>query len=348
MGGSRRRQYGRSGSPQPSRSALYPRPRLGTSRRRRTMRELSDTLPPGPRPRVPGALALAFWRDATGTLLRIAREHGDVAGFRFGSQGEILLNHPDLIREVLVGEQRSFMKGQALQVAKRVLGEGLLTSEDELHLRQRRLMQPLFHGRRVAGYEDGVRDVCRAGAGLLAGRGRRGRARGDDEAHARHRRPHALRRGRHGRGARDRRGVDRGAGGRQPPGLSVGAAARPPAATRHAALPAGVRPAGRHDLPADRRAARRRSGGLGSALSAARGPGRGRRHVRPPGQGRGHDALPRRPRDDGEPAHLDALPAVAASSTPRSVWSPSSRRAQRRRRRTGCSRRRCASTRRRG
>ena len=118
------------------------------------MRELSDTLPPGPRPRVPGALALAFWRDATGTLLRIAREHGDVAGFRFGAQGEILLNHPDLIREVLVGEQRSFMKGQALQVAKRVLGEGLLTSEGELHLRQRRLMQPLFHGRRVAGYEE--------------------------------------------------------------------------------------------------------------------------------------------------------------------------------------------------
>jgi cytochrome P450 len=116
--------------------------------------ELSDLLPPGPRPRVPGALALAFWRDATGTLLRIAREHGDVAGFRFGSQGEILLNHPDLIREVLVGEQRSFMKGQALQVAKRVLGEGLLTSENELHLRQRRLMQPLFHGRRVAGYEE--------------------------------------------------------------------------------------------------------------------------------------------------------------------------------------------------
>jgi cytochrome P450 len=46
------------------------------------------------------------------------------------------------------------MKGQALQEAKRILGEGLLTSEGELHLRQRRLMQPLFHSRRVNGYAE--------------------------------------------------------------------------------------------------------------------------------------------------------------------------------------------------
>jgi cytochrome P450 len=118
------------------------------------MEALAATLPPGPRPRIPGALALEFWRDATGTLVRIAQEHGDVAGFRFGAQGEVLLNHPDLIRAVLVTEQRCFMKGQALQEAKRVLGDGLLTSEGDLHLRQRRLMQPLFHGRRLRDYED--------------------------------------------------------------------------------------------------------------------------------------------------------------------------------------------------
>jgi cytochrome P450 len=118
------------------------------------MGRLDATLPPGPRPRVPGAIALALWRDSTGTLTRFAREHGDVAAFRFAGEDRVLLNHPDLIRAVLVTEQRSFMKGQALQEAKRVLGEGLLTSEGELHLRQRRLMQPLFHGRRLDGYEE--------------------------------------------------------------------------------------------------------------------------------------------------------------------------------------------------
>jgi cytochrome P450 len=44
------------------------------------------------------------------------------------------------------------MKGEGLQRAKRLLGEGLLTSEGEFHLRQRRLAQPAFHRQRIAGY----------------------------------------------------------------------------------------------------------------------------------------------------------------------------------------------------
>ena len=84
----------------------------------------------------------------------MAREHGDVTHFRWGPRHEYLLNHPDLVEQVLVTEQRSFMKGQALQETKRILGEGLLTSEGDLHLKQRRLMQPLFHKRRIAGYAE--------------------------------------------------------------------------------------------------------------------------------------------------------------------------------------------------
>ena len=99
---------------------------------------------------------LAFWRDPTGQILRIAREHGDVASFRFGSELEVLVNDPEGIRSVLVTDQRSFMKGQALQEAKRVLGDGLLTSEGEQHLRQRRLIQPIFHHRRIGAYGETI------------------------------------------------------------------------------------------------------------------------------------------------------------------------------------------------
>lgn len=84
----------------------------------------------------------------------MADQYGDVARFRWGPRHEYLLNHPDLIEQVLVTEQRSFMKGQALQETKRILGEGLLTSEGDFHLRQRRLMQPLFHRRRIGEYGD--------------------------------------------------------------------------------------------------------------------------------------------------------------------------------------------------
>jgi len=63
-----------------------------------------------------------------------------------------LINHPDYIKEVLVTNNQNFIKGLALQRAKRLLGEGLLTSEGEFHRRQRRLAQPAFHRQRIASY----------------------------------------------------------------------------------------------------------------------------------------------------------------------------------------------------
>jgi cytochrome P450 len=95
---------------------------------------------------------LAFWRDPPGFLLALAEEHGDIVGFRWGRSTEYLLNNPEYTHRVLVAEQGSFMKGQALQEAKRILGEGLLTSEGGLHDRQRRLIQPLFQPRHVERY----------------------------------------------------------------------------------------------------------------------------------------------------------------------------------------------------
>jgi cytochrome P450 len=109
--------------------------------------------PPGPRSWVPGASLRAMQRDPLGFLTGIAREFGDVVHFTFGPQHLYLVNHPDLIRDVLVNKQRSFMKGRALQRTKILLGEGLLTSEGELHMRQRRLMQPSFHRDPIARYE---------------------------------------------------------------------------------------------------------------------------------------------------------------------------------------------------
>lgn len=108
--------------------------------------------PPGTRRRVPGGDLLAFRRDPLGTLERLAREHGDVAGMRFGPRRVTLLTHPDLVREVLVTRHKSFVKSYALQRARVLLGEGLLTSEEPLHLRQRRLAQPAFHRERIAAY----------------------------------------------------------------------------------------------------------------------------------------------------------------------------------------------------
>jgi len=91
-------------------------------------------------------------RDPLAFLTRISREYGDVARFRLGPVEIHLLNRPDFIRDLLVTHAASFHKGRGLERAKRLLGEGLLTSEDPVHLRQRRMIQPAFHQERIAGY----------------------------------------------------------------------------------------------------------------------------------------------------------------------------------------------------
>jgi cytochrome P450 len=85
-------------------------------------------------------------------LAQLAREHGDAAHFRIGRTHLYFFSHPELVREVLVARNASFIKGLALQRTKIVLGEGLLTSEGELHKRQRRLAQPAFHRARINHY----------------------------------------------------------------------------------------------------------------------------------------------------------------------------------------------------
>ncbi|HZH91405.1 MAG TPA: cytochrome P450 [Pyrinomonadaceae bacterium] len=95
---------------------------------------------------------LAFRRDPLKFLTSLAREHGDIVQFRMGPQHALLLNHPDLVRDALVARADHFHKGRALQRSKRLLGEGLLTSEGEYHRRQRRLAQPAFHRKRVESY----------------------------------------------------------------------------------------------------------------------------------------------------------------------------------------------------
>jgi cytochrome P450 len=82
----------------------------------------------------------------------LAAQFGDLSYFRLGPQEAFFLNHPDYIKDVLVTNHHGFHKGLALQRAKRLLGEGLLTSEDEVHRRQRRLAQPAFHRSRIASY----------------------------------------------------------------------------------------------------------------------------------------------------------------------------------------------------
>jgi cytochrome P450 len=129
-----------------------------------SFREFSDvesavvkTFPPGPKSLIPSRDVLAFRRDPLAFLTSMAR-FGDIAHFRSGSQHFFVVSDPEHIKDILTTHNASFKKGRALERAKRLLGNGLLTSEGEFHHRQRRLAQPAFHRDRIARY-----------AGIMAG-----------------------------------------------------------------------------------------------------------------------------------------------------------------------------------
>jgi cytochrome P450 len=113
---------------------------------------MTPQFPPGPKRRILGMDFIGFRRDPINFIQRIARDYGDISYFRMGPQDVYFLNHPDYVKDVLVTHQQNFIKGRALQRSKKLLGEGLLTSEGEFHRRQRRLAQPAFHRQQIMTY----------------------------------------------------------------------------------------------------------------------------------------------------------------------------------------------------
>jgi cytochrome P450 len=110
---------------------------------------------PGPRLSLVASL---IYRPGGGNPLdfftNLARTYGDISSYRMAGEQLFLVNEPRLIRDILVTNNRNFTKSRGLERSKRLLGQGLLTSEGAVHLRQRRLMQPAFHRDRIAGYGD--------------------------------------------------------------------------------------------------------------------------------------------------------------------------------------------------
>src|SRR6266542_4427847 len=95
-------------------------------------------------------------RDQLGFLLECARRYGDFVQLHFGRRPIIILNNPRDVEDVLVTKQRSFAKGYFYRVLGPLLGNGLLTSEGDFWLRQRRLAQPAFHRERINSYAEAM------------------------------------------------------------------------------------------------------------------------------------------------------------------------------------------------
>lgn len=112
-----------------------------------------DKFPPGPYGGLKGWSFRALNESPLEMFSELAR-YGDIAGIRVVNLRNIFVNHPDLIEDVLIGHPRRYVKGRVLRANRHVFGEGLLTSEGDFWLRQRRLVQPAFHRAQIAAYAE--------------------------------------------------------------------------------------------------------------------------------------------------------------------------------------------------
>lgn len=94
-------------------------------------------------------------------LLREAAGYGDLATISTKPILLLLVNHPDLIRDLYVTNNRSVGRGFLTGAYRYLMGDGLVTADGPLHLRQRRLMQPQFHHSRIAGYAEVMTNFAR-------------------------------------------------------------------------------------------------------------------------------------------------------------------------------------------
>src|SRR6266436_377220 len=108
--------------------------------------------PHGPPSNLIRSLFGAMQQNPLDYFTAMAQKYGDVSGIRIGKFRSLFINHPDLIEDVLVNNARLYYKGRILRANKYLFGEGLLTSEGDFWLRQRRLAQPAFHRARIASY----------------------------------------------------------------------------------------------------------------------------------------------------------------------------------------------------
>jgi len=111
-------------------------------------------LPPGPSPESWTASFKIYSRDPLAYMPTLQREYGDIVTMRYYNFRVYFISHPDYIEQVLVTDNRKFIKGRILRKNRQLFGNGLLTSEGDFWLRQRRLAQPAFHRSRIATYAD--------------------------------------------------------------------------------------------------------------------------------------------------------------------------------------------------
>lgn len=123
----------------------------------------SEAVPPLVRVQILPTRIPEIQRDPLKFLLANAARHGDFIHYPLGLWEVFQVNHPDIIKHILLDNNRNYSKNTIqYNTLAQVTGRGLLTSDGPLWLRQRRLMQPAFHRRHLQTYSRVVTETTAA------------------------------------------------------------------------------------------------------------------------------------------------------------------------------------------
>jgi cytochrome P450 len=107
------------------------------------------------------ALMRAFRRSPIDFLDVLVANGAGETPVRMGPEHMLLLDDAGQVWELLTTHARRTGKGRGLVRARLLLGDGLLTSEGDIHLRHRRILQPAFHPRQIDSYGVHFRNAVR-------------------------------------------------------------------------------------------------------------------------------------------------------------------------------------------
>ena len=92
----------------------------------------------------------------------LIKTYGNISQYSFMGTPIVFLNDPRYIQQILVTDAQHFVKERTVRRMKVLLGEGLITSEDPVHKRQRRIAAPAFHRQRIAAYGDQIVSIAQS------------------------------------------------------------------------------------------------------------------------------------------------------------------------------------------
>jgi len=121
----------------------------------------ADGLPPGPTS-PPLLQAMRFVQWPLPLLDECERRFGDTFTLRLPAAPPIVFfTHPDAIKTIFTGDEEDLRAGEANFRLEPILGSrSLLILDGAEHLRERRLLQPPFHGDRMLAYGTVMRDIA--------------------------------------------------------------------------------------------------------------------------------------------------------------------------------------------